>query len=107
MLVLPTHQQIPKERLQALWQHRWLLQEQACYPYLPATGWMRRGGYIVVGAGAYEHTTANGIVHRLTVLSQTSKLLVFRDGTYLGAHTVRTDEEFLRVLAGFDFPLPV
>jgi hypothetical protein len=84
----------------------WLERERARYTYLPTLDGMKAGGYTEMWVGTYECTAVNSLNHRLTILSQTSMLLAFRDEVYVGAQVVENDEELLRFLLKHNFPLP-
>jgi hypothetical protein len=83
-----------------------LTNEKSRYAYLPATAWMQRSGYTEELVGAYKHACRNQPVYRLTMLSQTGMLLLFRDEKYVDAQLVQNDEELMRFLALHGFPLP-
>jgi hypothetical protein len=83
-----------------------LAQDRALYVYLPALDWMKAAGYLELSAGSYECIPIANIAYRLTILSQTTMLLGFRNSIYMGAKVVETDEELLRFLVLYNFPLP-
>jgi hypothetical protein len=102
---IPFSQQSLDQQRRVLFRNQILLDEQAKYPYLPETGWMKRGGYVALEVGAYE-CTHDGILYRLVILSQTSMALAFQNSVYLSAQEVKNDEDLLRFLSKCGFPLP-
>jgi hypothetical protein len=98
-------QPLPQELLNALCIIR-LTNERSLYAYLPTTAWMQRSGYMEEPVGAYKNARSNQPVYRLTMLSQTGMLLLFRDEEYVDARLVQNDEELMCFLALHDFPLP-
>jgi hypothetical protein len=83
----------------------WRRAEEATFAYLPDAQWMRDAGYSNQLVGFYE-LEANGQVYRLSLLSQTSRMILFKQGKMIASRIVTDDEQLLRLLTVHNFPLP-
>jgi hypothetical protein len=82
--------------------------EQSQYEYLPNPSWMSRAGYLSPQTGLYLFAKYAdlGIVHRISVLSQTTIVLLFRDEYFVASQSVTTDKQLVDFLLKHRFPAP-
>jgi hypothetical protein len=66
---------------------------------------MELSDYVELVVGTYEYCGPGKTAYRITILSGTGMVLLFRDWAYLDACVVASDEVFNSFLALHNFPL--
>jgi hypothetical protein len=89
-------------------QERLLKLEESQYAYLPDSTWMLRAGYTSVELGVFLFAKygEEGAVYKVEVLSQTSRVLLFREAYFLASQVVECNEQLVAFLQEHRLPVP-
>lgn len=80
------------------------LKERQLFSYLPDLRLLQEAGYLEVAIGRYMQQVAGQALYRITVLSQSSLFLLYRDEHLVTATGVESHEDLIRLLITSAFP---